>query len=201
MKTKLFLCGLLLVGMNLGCPLQPPAAPPGPDGLSDTDGDGFFEIEPVEGEVFAGRIMVELLNEITREQLEALFSLDSNPLAGFALDAIDIMFAFDVTLQYPNGGERTFQDTKELGEFEIRVEADCPETITAVVTPEASVDLGPFGVQVLPLPPDFTLPPVVIEQGDGGFECDKIARLLVTFDEATGEPDVKFSVEEIADGG
>ncbi len=194
MKMKMFAAGMLLCGMNLGCPMAPPPAEPDSvGGLEDTDGDGFFELTAPEGEEAAGSIELELVNEINREQLSSLIPLDSIPGADVAIDLIDISVSFDVTLTYPRGGESTFMETEKLGAFAIRIEADCPETITAVVTLDAEVVL-PF-VGTLPLFAE-TLDPFVLSQG-AEFECDKLVRFLATFDDATGQPDVDVSVEDI----
>jgi hypothetical protein len=198
MKTKrLYVLSMLVCATQFGCPMMAPNDGSLGTGLMDTDDDGFGNLEVPEGVDDSRNIAIELINELTRAQLESLFAEVDLQGFEFALDAVAVDVTLDTTLTYENGAQITQQEVRELGPFEIRFEAACPETVEAVVSVDASFVVPFIGTRI----PVFSeeLPPFVLTQGvEGsmGFECDKLISLTSSFDERSGGPTAEITIED-----
>lgn len=183
MKAKWMWVLMMITGLSAGCPFAPPMTGGG-GGLSDTDGDGFLNLPlPMDADV-TDMVSVEIVNELTRDQLLGLV-----PTTGFEgfLAFVQIQVSFDLTLMYANGETVPFSDMRELGPFELRFEAACPESVRAV----GSVDVSALGSTVF----SQELPAIVLTQDD--FDCGRLISIRAFLNDATGQPDIDWVLADL----
>ncbi len=193
MRSRLLIVGLLIAGMNTGCPMSsPPPADDPNDGLVDTDNNGFPELPPPPNVTTTESMAVSIVNSLSREQLIGLIPGDGlGPLGGL-FDLLEINVTFDITLRYDNGEEALHSIERELGAFEVRFEAICPQTVDVIAGVEATAPfLGTLFSEEFPL--TFSRDGRGVT---GRFECERVLMVETFLDEATGRPDADFSIED-----
>ena len=185
-----------LTVLNAGCPFSLP--PPDEtlnnlDALPDPDGDGFKDLESPEGLDEVEMIAVGIVNEISRADAEAVVEeLYGSDIPDILVAMVDVRVNFSVTRIYEGIGEFTDTGWRGLETFEIMVEAECPDTVTAEVEVVAS---APF------VPPIVVLPPqeFVLTAGDGTgltFACGKVIMVTAFLGEGSTLPEVDIVIED-----
>lgn len=190
MKTRWLMIMSLLAVAPIGCIPQPPT---GPANTIDTDGDGFFEPVISEDVVAAGdgELRIQLINELTEDELGALIGSD---ILSIAAGFLTIEVQFDITLSYDSGDEAIAPERRELGEFTISLQFPCPNSITVTTSVKAT---APFGLGTVL---DETLPPIELALGDNGgtttYSCGQVVSVISGTDEDTGQINIDFTVED-----
>lgn len=176
--SLLAVMAVMVVLPNLGCP---PAGGGvvGLDGLPDADGDGFLDLSSPEGLETDEEIAIVVRNEISTEDIIALAG-DDVPTNLIGL--LTITVRQDITRVYDGFESVTDTDTRPLGEFELSLEAACPDEVTAVVSVAAA---APFVGQVF----SQAFPEITVTNGPDPdqFQCGDVITVVASLNQS-GNP-------------
>ena len=154
MKTRIWLCGMFVLGLCLmpGCQRQPAPEEGDIDYLTlDENENGFPDVPVPEGVDVeeTGTLNVRLLNTISQDDLVAMLG-DLVELNIDLMDMVDVILNMRITFTYDDGITDVLEDSETIVPFDKKFEVACPNSVNVAIEVVAEIPfVGPQTIEQL----------------------------------------------------